>query len=339
MHDALRGVRVIDLSVNAPGPYASKMLLDMGATVTVVVNPAGPPLYTGALYDPMLSARGGDQDPLGRGKARVALDLKSDEGRAALLGHVAKSDVLISEMRPGKLDRLGLDWATLSATNPRLILCQITGYGDRGAMAQAAGHDINYVAMSGALSLLRQTDGRPAPPQNILADYAGGGMIAVTAILGALLERARTGQGQNMIVSMTDGVRYLVTDIAAATVLAGQPEAAWRGTLSGGMPTYGCYQTLDGKWIALGALEPKFVDAIAEVLGWPELATLMKSKENWAAARAGLAERIASRTRDDWIAAFDGTDACVTPVRSLDETAPDGLATLRDVVRIAASGQ
>ncbi len=332
MHRALNGTHVIDLSVNAPGPFASKMLADMGARVTAVVNPAGPPAYSGGADDPMLSGRGGEADPLWQNKERLPLDLKTEAGIGRLMELVEEADVLISEMRPGKLDRLGLGWDRLQQANPRLILCQITGYGRAGPMAGAAGHDINYTAMSGALSLIRDDTGRPLPPQNILGDYAGGGGIAVSAILAALLERGRTGQGQNLTVSMTDGIRYLITDIAAATLERGHPEASWRGTLSGEMPTYACYRTEDGKWLALGALEPKFIAAIADVLGWDALPGLMAGKSGWDAARAGLTERFLTRTRDAWVAAFDGVDACVTPVLTLDETADQGLARLRDAV-------
>ena len=319
MRQSLAGLRVIDLSVNAPGPFASRMLADLGAEVTEIAKPAGAPDYAAAGDDPMLSGRGGPNDALALGKRRLVLDLKSEEGRAALLAQADDADVLISEMRPGKLDALGLGWPTLQERNPRLVLCEITGYGGDGPLAARAGHDINYAAISGVLSTIRDGAGKPIPPQNLLGDYAAGGALSVAGILAALLERSTTGRGRHLTVSMSDGIRFLATDIAAATLLAGHAEADWRGTLGGEMPTYACYRTSDDEWMAVGALEPKFVAILAERLDWAELPALVSRKANWPEARAGLARRFALRTRDEWETVFEGTDACVTPVRSLAE--------------------
>lgn len=324
MRDALKGIRVIDLSANAPGPFASKMLADLGAEVTCVTNPAGNPAYAGAEDDPMLAARGGPHDALARGKTSRALDLKSHPGRVALLDLVKAADVLISEMRPGKLDALGLGWEVLYAANPRLVLCEITGYGRRAPNAARAGHDINYLALSGALSLIRDGEGKPVVPQNLIGDYAAGGTMAVAAILAALFARERTGEGRWIDLSMTDGIRYLMADISAATLLAGHPEESWRGTLNGAMPTYDTYRTADGGWIALGALEPKFIAVLAEALDWPELANLMQRKEQWPEARFGLQSRFSERELSYWVALFETTDACATPVLSLAEAHPTG---------------
>lgn len=333
MKNALAGIKVIDLSVNAPGPFASMMLADMGAEVISIANPAGAPEYSGSSDDPMLAGRGGPHDALARGKTTLPIDLKAEAGRQELLAIVAGADVMISEMRPGKLDALNLGWEILKSVNPRLILCQITGFGDRGPMASAAGHDLNYLALAGVLSLVRDGTGKPVPPQNIVADYGVGGSMAVSSILAALLERERSGQGQSLVLSMTAGARYLISDIAAATVLAGHPEKSWSRTLSGGMPTYDCYQTSDDQWIAVAALEPKFIAAIAEALSWPELIQLMATKARWDAARAGLDARFRRQTRAYWTELFGNLDACVTPVLTLDETARDGLPDLSEVCR------
>jgi alpha-methylacyl-CoA racemase len=325
MRDALKGIRVIDLSINAPGPFASKMLADLGAAVTCVTNPAqAAPAYAGAEDDPMLAARGGPHDALYAGKTSCALDLKSDPGRAALLDLVKAADVLISEMRPGKLDALGLGWEVLRAANPRLVLCEITGYGRKAPNAARAGHDINYLALSGALSLIRDGKGKPVVPQNLIGDYAAGGTMAVAAILAALFARERTGQGQRIDLSMTDGIRYLMADISAATLLAGHPEESWRGTLNGAMPTYDTYRTADGGWIAVGALEPKFIAVLADGLNWPELTGLMRRKDRWPEARLGLERRFSERELSHWVALFDTTDACVTAVLALDAAHPAG---------------
>ena len=333
MAGQLAGVRVIDLSINAPGPFASKLLADLGADVLSIVNPAlaGGPAYAGAQTKPMLSARGGPADALQGGKTIRAIDLKAASGRAELLGLIDTADVLISEMRPGKLEALGLGYEVLSERNPRLILCEISGYGKNHPLALRAGHDINYLARSGALSLIQDQNGRPVIPQNIIGDYAAGGSLSVTAILAALYEREKTGKGRQIALAMTAGIQYLMADIAAATLLAGHPSESWRATLNGGMPTYDVYQTADGLWMAVGALEPKFIAILAEALAWPELAELMNSIATWEAARRGLATRFRTRSRAEWVALFDPLDACVSPVLALDELGPQALPSLKEV--------
>jgi len=332
MKNALSGIRVLDISVNAPGPFASMMLADLGAEVTSITNPIhGAPAYAGAEDDPMLAGRGGKHDALGRGKQYRGIDLKSREGKDELLHLIAQSDVLISEMRPGKLDALGLGWRELYPLNPMLILCEITGYGRNAPHSSLAGHDINYLALCGALSLIRDTTGKPVVPQNLIGDYCAGGTMAVSAILAALFERVRTGEGQHINLSMTDGIRYLMSDIAAATLLAGYPESSWRATLGGGMPTYDTYETSDGGWIAVGALEPKFIAVLADKLGWLQLNELMSRKEGWEKARRGLREKFISKSRTEWTRIFKQSDACVTPVLMLDEMQPDGLPSFSEV--------
>jgi len=333
IRNALAGVRVIDISVNAPGPFTSMMLADLGAEVISIVNPAqAAPAYAGAADDHMLAGRGSSYDALARGKSKRPLNLKSQQGLEAILDSVRQADVLISEMRPGKLDSLGIGWDTLHAVSPRLILCEITGYGRSVPHRARAGHDINYLALSGALSLIRDTHGKPVVPQNLIGDYAAGGTIAVSVILAALIERGRTGLGQRITLSMTDGIRYLMSDIAATTLLAGHPEESWRATLNGGMPTYDTYQTADGGWIAVGALEPKFIATLAEKLAWPQLVDLMARKDGWDDARRGLQDRFATRSREAWTRLFEHCDACVTPVLSLDETRLKGIPSIDEVL-------
>ncbi len=332
MRQALSNISVIDLSANAPGPFASAALADLGAKVTRIVNPAGPPTYAGAEDDPLLGSRGGPDDPLARGKETLALDLKSPEGRNRLLEMVPRVDVLLSEMRPGKLEALGLGWDSLAERNPGLILCEITGYGREGPMAARAGHDLNYLAMSGVLSLIRDEAGKPVPPQNLIADYAAGGCLAVVGILASLLERGVGGRGRHLTVSMTDGVRYLAGDISATSLVSGHSEDSWRGTLGGSMPTYGCYRTADGQWMAVAALEPKFIADLAVALDWPGLIGLMSRKADWPLAREGLARRFAERGRREWEMVFESRDACVTPVRTLDDAKRDGLPDLAEAL-------
>ncbi len=333
MKDALAGVGVVDLSVNAPGPFASKLLADLGADVISVVNPQQTaPVYAGAKTDPMLAARGGPSDVLLRGKTLRAIDLKSKAGRDDLLSVIAEADIVISEMRPGKLEALELGYDMLAQCNPRIILCEISGYGKHHPLALRAGHDINYLAHSGVLSLIRDKAGRPIVPQNIIGDYAAGGSLSVNVILAALYERERTGKGRQIALSMTAGIQYLMSDISAATLLAGHDCESWRSSLNGGMPTYDVYETSDGQWMAVGALEPKFITIIGEVLDWPQLSTLMGDVKSWPEARQGLVSRFKSRPRSEWTSIFDSTDACVAPVISLDELAHDGTIELGDVI-------
>ncbi len=333
MASPLSGIRVIDLGINAPGPFASMMLADLGAEVVSIVNPAvaGGPGYAGADSDPMLAARGGPADALQRGKTTRAIDLKSEAGRDEMLSLVDAADVVISEMRPGKLEALGLGYDELSKRNQRLILCEISGYGKNHPQVARAGHDINYMAQSGALSLIRDRQGRPVVPQNFIGDYASGGSLSVNAILAALYEREKTGVGCQISLSMTAGIHYLMTDIAAATLLAGHPSETWRPTLNGGMPTYNVYETADGLWMAVGALEPKFITILGEAMEWPELVDLMNDVGNWETVRSGLEVRFKTRRRDEWAALFGDLDACVSAVLSLDELAGDGLTKLFQV--------
>jgi alpha-methylacyl-CoA racemase len=335
MTGPLTGLRVVDLSINAPGPHASMMLADMGAEVVSVVNPhtAGALAYAAAEGDPMLTGRNAPYDALMRGKRSAALDLKSELGREAVLRLAERADVLIEEMRPGKMAALGLGYQALAARNPRLVMCSMTGYGATGPLADRAGHDITYLARSGALSLFRDAAGRPVPPQNILGDYAAGGALAVNGILAALWERERSGQGQHIDHSMTDGITYLMTDLASATLGGGYPVEAWRGALGGAMPLYDVYETSDGKWMALGPLEPKFVTVLAGALDWPDLPALSEDRSRWPELRRGLVERFAARSRADWAELLDPLDACAAPVLELDELSADAQLAAREMIR------
>lgn len=334
--NALKGIKVVDLSVNAPGPFASKMLADLGAEVINIVRPnMRAPEYAGLADDPMMAARGGVHDALSFGKTLKELNLTTLDGHEKAIDLIEHADVLISEMRPGKLESLGLEYEMLSGRNRRLILCHITGYGRTDPRAHCASHDINYLALSGALSLCRDANDKPVIPQNIVADYAAGGSFASSAILAALFQREKTGRGAELVISMTDGVRYLIADITAATLLAGADPESWRPMLTGGMPTYDTYATRDGKWLAVGALEPKFIAEIARVLEWEQLCDLMSDQAGWPQARAGLTTRFRTRTRDAWSTIFADTDACVTPVLTIDETSGDGRLRFGDVIGVA----
>lgn len=298
----LDGLRVIDLSRLAPGPYATMLLADLGADVIVVGGGAG----------------SGPIPALARGKRFCTLDLKTEAGREALLGLAGASDVLVEGFRPGVMDRLGLGWERLRARNPRLVCCALTGYGQAGPLAQEAGHDLNYVGLSGALGAFGPRDGEPAFPLNLLADFAGGSLFAVIGILSALQRRGRTGQGGFVDSSMVDGCLSLM---AMHFPDWGRPVLAGRGDglLAGSAPFYRCYRCRDGRHVAVAALEPRFFGHLWAGLGYPGPPPDHLDREAWPAMAERFAATFAGRSRDAWVELFAGRDACLSPVLDPDE--------------------
>ncbi|NGP05762.1 CoA transferase [Rhodococcus sp. 14C212] len=300
----MSGIRVVDLSRLSPGPYGSMLLADLGADVVVVGG-----------------GRSGLPVPaFGRGKEFVTLDLKSEDGYTALLDLVRDADVFLEGFRPGVADRLGIGFDALSELNPKLVYCSVTGYGQTGALAARAGHDINYLAVSGALGAFGPPDRPPIPPLNVLADFAGGGMLAAFGIVTALYERERSGRGQYIDAAMIDGVMSLMA----------MPFSDWQhptfpsrgdGVLAGTMPAYRCYECADGRYVAVGALEDAFFERLWTTLELGEIPNQF-DRECWPKIEAALTDAFATRARDEWSAVFSGVDACVTPV-----LAPDELAT------------
>jgi alpha-methylacyl-CoA racemase len=307
----LAGVRVLELAGLAPGPFAGMMLADHGAEVLRVERAS-------------TVAKAGDRpraDVMDRGKRTVGVDLKSPEGVAAFKELARHADVVIEVFRPGVAERLGIGPADLHAVNPRLIYGRMTGWGQDGPLAATAGHDIDYIAVSGVLSMLGRAGERPTPPINILGDFAGGGLMLAYGVLLALIERERTGEGRVIDAAMVDGAAALF-----AMFYHGVQSGFWgpRGTnlLDTGAPMYDTYETSDGGYVAVGSLEPQF---------WTEMITLMgldaaglpdrEDRSNWPELRARLAEAFGSRTRAEWEAVFDGSDACVSPVLEMGEAA------------------
>ncbi|EGX96728.1 alpha-methylacyl-CoA racemase [Cordyceps militaris CM01] len=306
----LTGIKVLEFAGLAPGPFAGMMLADAGATVLRVNRHNDAP-----------------QDMLARHKASIAVDLKSAGGIALLKTLLASGgvDVLIDPFRPGVLERLGLGPEPLLQLNPRLVYARITGYRRDGRYAHMAGHDINYIGVSGALSLLGAAGQRPQPPVNILGDFAGGGATLFQGILLALLARATTGRGQVVEANMVDGSSYLATfpRMARATPLADKPRG--QNTLDGGCPWYGCYETADALWVTVGALEPQFFAQLVAGLGlagrgWEDE---RGDEERWPELAALFTDIFKTKTRAEWEAVFDGTDACVAPVLDYDELRTD----------------
>ncbi len=297
MRRGLHGSRVLDLSRLAPGPYCTMLLADMGADVVAVGGGAG------SLPIPAFM----------RGKKVINLDLKKDEGRKAFYRLVESADVVVEGYRPGVTSRLGIDYETLKAINPRLVYCSLTGYGQDGPLAQEAGHDINYVALSGAIGAVGPVDAPPVVPLNLLADFAGGSLFATIGILTALYEREKTGQGQYIDAAMVDGCLSLM---AMHYPDWGHPVLAARGDglVAGTAPYYRCYQCKDGKFIAVGALERKFFENLWAGLGYEDSPPPHLDRAVWGSMTERFNATFLTRTRDDWAACFAGKDACVTPV-------------------------
>lgn len=308
----LTGIRVIDLSRLAPGPYATMLLADMGAEVITV----------GAGGD------AGVAPVFARGKTLIRLDLKQDSGRRALHRLVKTADVVMEGFRPGVADRLGAGYAELSAINPALVYCSLTGYGQDGPRAQEAGHDINYLAAAGVLGALGPADAPPTVPLNLIADFAGGSLFAVAGILAALVARQATGRGRHVDAAMMDGCLSMMGMHADMWGSDFMP-ARGKGLLDGGAPFYRCYACADGGHMAVGALEPAFFANLWRVLGFDDPVPYHMDPDLWPALETRLTAAFASRSRDDWAARFDAAEACVTPVLSPEEIASDPQARHR----------
>lgn len=297
----LAGVRVLDLSRLAPGPYCAMLLGDLGADVLRIDAPK-PPVRTYRM--------------LARNKRSIVLDLKADAGRRVLHRLVQRADVLLEGNRPGVMARLAADWETLRAINDRLIYCSLTGFGQSGPLAQAAGHDINYIALSGVLSQMGTAESGPIPPLNLVADYGGGGMLAAFGIASALFDRERTGRGQFIDAAMVDGSASLM---AAHYSTMGHLSRPGHGLLGGGAPFYRCYRTADDRWMAVGAIEPQFFAGLCEGTGL-DFTDRQMDRSSWPEQHRGFERTFALHTREHWTRVFEEIDACVSPVLDLDET-------------------
>ncbi|HWP67283.1 MAG TPA: CaiB/BaiF CoA-transferase family protein [Candidatus Limnocylindria bacterium] len=302
---ALDGVRVVEMAGLAPGPYCGMILADFGADVVRVDRVGGATL-----------------DLLARGKRSVALNMKDPKGVDALLRLLDRADVLIDPFRPGVLERLGAGPEVVCARNPRLVYARLTGYGQTGPYAPMAGHDIDYIAISGALSLIGRRGEKPLAPVNLLGDFAGGGMACAMGIAFALLERERSGKGQVIDAAMTDGAAHLASFLYKFRAIGHWSDERGTNFLDGGAPFYDTYRTKDGKYVAVGAIEPQFYAALLAGLGLdPKAMPDQNDRKHWPETAKRFAEIFASRTRDEWCAVFDGTDACVAPVLGLGEVA------------------
>ena len=322
MADARTGplldVRVVEVGGIGPGPYAGMLLADLGATVVRVDRP-GEDLR--AAHAVLL-----------RGRRSVALDLKSELGREAVLRLAERSDVLLEGFRPGVAERLGLGPQAALARNPRLVYGRMTGWGQDGPYAELAGHDITYLAVTGVLEACVGPDGRPVPPLNLLGDFGGGGMLLALGVVSALLHARASGEGQVVDAAIVDGVGSMTAMLQSmlASGMWGAPRGA--NLFDGGAPFYRCYRTSDERWVAVGAIEPAFWSRLLEGLELTprDIGAAQLDAAAWPRVAALLEERFASRTRDEWATAFAGRDACVAPVLSMAEA--------REDVHLAARG-
>jgi alpha-methylacyl-CoA racemase len=303
----LRSLRVVELAGIGPGPHACMLLADLGADVVRIDRPGGLPFV------------GGPHDFLTRGRPSVALDLKHPDAVETVLRLVEAADVLVEGLRPGVTERLGLGPDECLTRNPRLVYARMTGWGQSGPLADTAGHDIDYVAVSGALFGLGQDPNRPHFPTNLVGDFGGGSTYLVVGVLAAVLEARVSGQGQVVDAAILDGVAHL--NAMGAGHLAGglATERRAAGLLDGGAPFYDLYETADGRHLAVGALEPQFYDALLEGLGLRDAAPDRDDPANHAPLRELFASTIKARTLADWVEVFDGTDACVAPVLPVSE--------------------
>ncbi|MEU4523929.1 CaiB/BaiF CoA-transferase family protein [Amycolatopsis sp. NPDC024027] len=307
----LGGLKVVELAGLAPGPFATMILADLGADVVRVDR-----------AQPGEDVLGIPVDPLARGRRSVGINTKTPEGVELVLKLCDTADVLIEGFRPGVAERIGLGPDVVHARNPRLVYGRMTGWGQDGPLAKAAGHDINYIGIAGALEPIGRAGERPVPPLNLVGDFGGGGLLLAMGVLAALYERNTSGRGQVVDASMVDGAALLTTSLhgmAAAGLWGGD-----RGDnmLDGGAPFYDTYETADGKYVAVGAIEMRFWGDLVKVLELdPDSLPLHVDKTQWPRLREILAAAIGKFTRDDLVARAEGTDACLTPVLAPGEAA------------------
>ena len=309
----LHGLKVIEIAGIGPAPFCAMMLADMGADVVRIERASGPQL------PPFM------HDPLLRNRRSVALDLKRPDGVATLLTLVDGADVLIEGFRPGVAERLGIGPDVCRQRNRKLVYGRMTGWGQDGPLARVAGHDINYIALSGALHLIGEAGRKPVPPLNLVGDFGGGGMLLLAGILAALLESRQSGEGQVVDAAMVDGAVALLGMFFGFRAAGVFKDATGEEMLAGAAPYYGTYETRDGKFVAIGAIEPEFFVLLLEKLGldrnrWAK-AGFPAGREEWPALGAAIAEAVKTRTRDEWSQIMEGTDACFAPVLSLAEAA------------------
>jgi len=303
----LTGIKIIELAGIGPGPFCGMMLSDMGAEVIRVDR---------------LGSRARGQDVLNRGRKSIAVDLKSDAGREVVLKLCESADAIFEGFRPGVTERLGLGPDDCRARNKRLVYGRMTGWGQDGPMAQAAGHDINYIALTGALHAIGPKGGKPVPPLNLVGDFGGGGMLLAFGLVCALLEAGRSGEGQVVDAAMVDGAAALMAMFFTMKAGGMFQESRASNMLDGGAHFYGTYETKDAKHIALGSIEPQFYALLIEKAGLDaEDFSAQMDQSRWPEYQEKLTHVFKTKTRDEWTAIMEGSDVCFAPVLALSEVA------------------
>jgi alpha-methylacyl-CoA racemase len=310
MTGPLQGVKVVEIAGIGPGPHACMILADLGAEVIRVDRPGGNLMVANPAFD-----------LLNRGRPSVALNLKNPEAVEVVRRLVAQADILVEGLRPGVTERLGLGPDDCLAVNPRLVYGRMTGWGQEGPLSHSAGHDMNYISIAGALHGLGQDPARPSFPSNLIGDFGGGSTYLVIGLLAALLEARVSGQGQVVDAAIVDGTAHLNAMASAMLASGVLREQRAVNLLDGGVPYYDLYETADGRHVSVGALEPQFFAEFVRLLELPEDAPGQADLGRYDELRALIADRIASRTLDEWSKVFEGTDACAAPILTLAEAA------------------
>ena len=314
----LLGLRVLEFASIGPGPHCAMLLSDLGAEVLRIEREGG---------------NGWPNPVADRGRKVITLDIRSDAGRERCLELAEGADVLIEGFRPGVMERLGLGPQDMQARNPRLVYGRMTGWGQTGPLAQSAGHDINYLALTGALAAIGAREGPAIPPLNLVGDFGGGSLYLAFGIMAALYERERSGKGQVIDAAIVDGVSSMMSFFAGLLPSGAISLQRERNLLSGAAPHYRCYTCADGRDIAIGPLEPQFYREFLQRLDVPNLPENCADPEYWEAQSQQFAELFASRSRDEWCAVLEGSDACFTPVLELEEAAQHPHLQARGVYR------
>lgn len=314
MSGPLAGTTVVELAAIGPLPFACMVLADLGADVIRVDRPPG--RAPGGMVGALLA----NDTAVDRGRRSISVDLRNADGVAVVLDLAARADVLVEGFRPGVAERLGVGPQPCLERNSRLVYGRMTGWGQDGPLAHAAGHDLNYIALTGALHAMGTPGQPPTPPLNLVGDYGGGGMLLALGILAALLERASSGKGQVVDAAMVDGAAMLMSPVYAMMGKGFWQDQRGANLLDGGAPFYACYECADGRFVSVAAIEPQFYQVLLVRLciDEPEFAAQW-DRERWPLLRGRLSALFLSRTRDDWCALLEGSDACFAPVLSMSE--------------------
>jgi len=324
----LEGIRVLDLTRQAPGPYCTMLLGDLGADVIIVEEAPG----AGRRMEIGMSERTQAFWALNRNKRSVGLNLKEPRAQDAFLKMAERADVVIEGFRPGVIKRLGVDYEAVRARNPRIIYCSLSGYGQSGPYAGLVGHDINYIGIGGALGMIGTPGSPPAIPMNIIADFAGGGLYAAFSILAAVIAREKTGRGQYVDIAMSDGVTSLLAFPASQYFAAGLVPKPGVEMLNGGAPYYSVYECSDGKWLSIGCIEPWFWSELCKALDCEDYIPNQMNREKHPEIFDYLRRRFKEKTRDEWFEALRQRDICVGPVYALHEVFEDPQVQARGMV-------